>query len=60
MCLGQLSGELEAIQCFQKGIDLMEKEKKQHVSNEEEIAILNHKIAAAYCSMTEIYLTDCW
>ncbi|CAM0141643.1 unnamed protein product [Umbelopsis sp. WA50703] len=59
MCLGQLSGELEAIQCFQKGIDLMEKEKKQHRSNEEEIAILNHKIAAAYCSMTEIYLTDC-
>ncbi|KAG2178280.1 hypothetical protein INT44_001430 [Umbelopsis vinacea] len=59
MCLGQLSGELDAIQCFQKGVELMEKQKKTYDPVSQEAITLGNKIASALCSMTEIYLTDC-
>jgi len=59
MCLGQLSGEMDAIQCFQRGVELMEKQKKTLGLGSDEAKILSNKIAAALCSMTEIYLTDC-
>ena len=58
MYLGQLSVEKEAINSFQKGVDLMVKERNN--ANPEDAKILGSKISSALCSMTEIYLTDCW
>ncbi|KAI9299850.1 hypothetical protein BJ944DRAFT_244771 [Cunninghamella echinulata] len=59
MYLGQLSIEKEAIDTFQKGVDLMLKEWEQLDTDEEEKQELALKISSALCSMTEIYLTDC-
>ncbi|KAI8384872.1 uncharacterized protein BYT42DRAFT_612539 [Radiomyces spectabilis] len=58
MYLGQLSVEKEAIEAFQKGVELMTAEKAQ-LQDPVEIKLLSSKIAGALCSMTEIYLTDC-
>lgn len=60
MYLGQLSVEKEAINNFQKGVDLMVKERNKLPADSEEAKILASKISSALCSMTEIYLTDCW
>lgn len=60
MYLGQLSVEKEAIANFQKGVDLMVKERSGCSDGSEEAKILASKISSALCSMTEIYLTDCW
>lgn len=60
MYLGQLSVEKEAIANFQKGVDLMVKERSGYSDGSEEAKILASKISSALCSMTEIYLTDCW
>ncbi|KAG0174083.1 hypothetical protein DFQ28_009744 [Apophysomyces sp. BC1034] len=59
MYLGQLSVEKEAIEAFQKGVDLMVEERKGLAEGSEESNMLSSKIASALCSMTEIYLTDC-
>ncbi|GAA5813522.1 hypothetical protein MFLAVUS_007000 [Mucor flavus] len=59
MYLGQLSVEKEAIDNFQKGVDLMVKERNNLAGDSEEAKILASKISSALCSMTEIYLTDC-
>lgn len=61
MYLGQMLSEKDAIQAFQKGVDLMvvEKSKIQDTTSEE-AKFLASKISSALCSMTEIYLTDCW
>lgn len=60
MYLGQLSVEKEAIQAFQKGVDIMVRERSNVPDGSEEARGLANKIASALCSMTEIYLTDCW
>lgn len=60
MYLGQLSVEKEAINNFQKGVDLMVKERSKLSTESEEAKLLGSKISSALCSMTEIYLTDCW
>lgn len=60
MYLGQLSVEKEAIGAFQKGVDLMLAERQQRGDQDEESQLLAQKVATALCSMTEIYLTDCW
>lgn len=60
MYLGQLSVEKEAINNFQKGVDLMVKGRNGLSANSDEAKILASKISSALCSMTEIYLTDCW
>ncbi|KAF7720927.1 hypothetical protein EC973_005773 [Apophysomyces ossiformis] len=59
MYLGQLSVEKEAIEAFQRGVDLMVEERRSIPEGSEEADILSAKIASALCSMTEIYLTDC-
>jgi len=59
MCLGQLSSELDAIRCFQKGVEIMEKEKKALDPTSDQAKAIGNKIASALCSMTEIYITDC-
>lgn len=61
MYLGQMLTEKQAISAFQKGVELMmnERSKIQDPSTEES-KFLCSKISSALCSMTEIYLTDCW
>ncbi|KAI7898340.1 uncharacterized protein BX663DRAFT_525486 [Cokeromyces recurvatus] len=59
MYLGQLSIEKEAIEAFQKGVNLMITERSKFSADSEEMRLLNSKLSSALCSMTEIYLTDC-
>lgn len=59
MYLGQLSVEKDAINNFQKGVDLMVKERNNLAASSDEAKVLASKISSALCSMTEIYLTDC-
>jgi hypothetical protein len=60
MYLGQLSVEKEAIASFQKGVDLMVIERNRLSPESEEAKFIAAKMSSALCSMTEIYLTDCW
>jgi len=65
MTLGQLMEGATAVQCYQKGIELMLKEK--HEKEEQEVAaacsddrpVTDRDISSAYCAIAEIYLTDC-
>ena len=60
MYLGQLSVEKDAIQAFEKGVNIMVNDRRQLQDGTDEARDLSSKIANALCSMTEIYLTDCW
>ncbi|KAJ3027612.1 UNVERIFIED_CONTAM: hypothetical protein HDU68_003485 [Siphonaria sp. JEL0065] len=62
--LGQLSADQEALTFYKHGITGLDDEKQTLLdmdTPEDDPAItdLNAKIAAALCSMTEIYMTDC-
>lgn len=65
MYLGQLFEGAEAIQFFQKGIELMVKEREAQSAQELAAAcggeekISGRDISTAYCSLAEIYMTDC-
>ncbi|KAI9480609.1 MAG: hypothetical protein EXX96DRAFT_563493 [Benjaminiella poitrasii] len=59
MYLGQMSVEKEAIEAFQKGVELMIIERNKLAADSEEMKLLTSKLSSALCSMTEIYLTDC-
>ncbi|KAG0253402.1 hypothetical protein DFQ27_007436 [Actinomortierella ambigua] len=62
MYLGQMSEQLEAIQYFQRGVDLMMAERQAmtpDLTTGSEYWLLSNKISTALCSMTDIYLTDC-
>nr|XP_022313654.1 probable assembly chaperone of rpl4 [Crassostrea virginica] len=65
MYLGQLFEGAEAIQFFQKGIELMVKEREAQSAQELAAAcggdekISGRDISSAYCSLAEIYMTDC-
>ncbi|XP_039593122.1 probable assembly chaperone of rpl4 isoform X2 [Polypterus senegalus] len=66
MYLGQIHGGTEAVQYFTKGIDVMlnmfEKQTKQTTSaaavSSDECEVTQKDIAAAFCSIAEIYFTD--
>ncbi|XP_071491486.1 uncharacterized protein [Diadema antillarum] len=68
MYMGQLQEGLEAVQFFQKGVELMvgERDKKQGEVNgascstdgDHASAVTNQDISRAYCSIAEIFLTD--
>ena len=60
MYMGQMSEGLDSVRYFQKGVDLMSNELIQVEGNLDEAKTLRRKISSALCSMTEIYLTDCW
>lgn len=63
MYLGQMSEQLEAISYFQQGVNLMIAERAampQDLTKGSEYLTLSSKISSALCSMTDIYLTDCW
>lgn len=65
MYLGQLFEGAEAIKCFQKGIELMVKEREAQSAQELAAAcgggdkVGDKDISSAYCSVAEIYMTDC-
>jgi len=66
MTLGQLMEGAEAVQCYQKGIELMLKEKESKEAQEvmaacrgDNQSVTNQDISTAYCAIAEIYLTDC-
>ncbi|KAK7500735.1 hypothetical protein BaRGS_00007979 [Batillaria attramentaria] len=67
MYLGQLFEGAQAVECFQKGIQLMLKEKEEKQAQEVAAACRgaesdegpsDRDISSAYCSVAEIYLTD--
>ncbi|CAB3985880.1 probable assembly chaperone of rpl4 [Paramuricea clavata] len=69
MTLGELLEGEEAVECLKKGIEIMITEKetneKENVSdsagavNTEHEEITDRDISNAFCSLAEIYLTDC-
>ena len=63
MNAGQLSGGLEALTCFNRGIELMiefQKNPPDDPTKKVNIEDLPNQISAGYCSMAEIFMTDCW
>lgn len=58
----------QAIECYQKGIELMlvekEKQEKEQVAaacrGGDDMELSNKSISDAYLSIAEIYMTDCW
>src|SRR3954464_7418493 len=74
MLLGQVTQGHDAIRNFTKGIQMMLKAKLRveqgkasqfhllsNVHQEEgDVDMLRSQIAAGYCSIAELYMTDCW
>jgi tetratricopeptide (TPR) repeat protein len=56
MLYGQLSGGMDAIVMFTKGVELMMTEWQSM----DDKRVLARQIGTALIAMTEIYLTDCW
>ncbi|KAL5017057.1 hypothetical protein ScPMuIL_006646 [Solemya velum] len=67
MYLGQLFEGSQAVDCFQKGIELMMKEKVAQQAKEvaaasggkDESTVTDREISSAHCSIAELYMTDC-
>ena len=63
MIMGQLCSGKEALDYFSKGIKLLQAEtinaKKEGSITKEESFNVRTELAVAYCSVAEIYLTDC-
>ncbi|KAK7009586.1 TPR repeat-containing protein [Biomphalaria glabrata] len=65
MMMGQLLEGSSAVECYQKGIEIMLKEKEEKETLEVAAAckndrdVTNKDISSAYCAIAEIYLTDC-
>lgn len=64
LCLGQLSQGQDAIKYLLKGIDILI---RQLNSQDDSAAaststqdITNFDVSTAFCSLAEVYLTDCW
>ncbi|XP_041367293.1 probable assembly chaperone of rpl4 [Gigantopelta aegis] len=64
MCLGQLFEGVQAVECYQKGIQLMVKEKQEQQAQEISAAcrggdqVTDLDISNAYCAIGELYMTD--
>jgi len=65
MNLGQITGGMESVQCYQKGIEIVNNEKNlflslnnQNTENYDEIRNFNNIIISGLCSIAEIYMTD--
>jgi len=65
MNLGQITGGMESVQCYQKGIEIVNNEKNlflslnnQNTENYVEIRNFNNIIISGLCSIAEIYMTD--
>jgi len=64
--LAQLLEGNEAIRLFERGVSLIQHQKEQLESNSqrtdaqnEELITIGNQLSCAFCSMAEIYLTDC-
>ena len=64
MIAGQLAAGMESLSCFNKGIDVLtrfyEEEKQENGETSEKAKELASHVSTAYCSMAEIFMTDCW
>lgn len=64
MILGQLMDGATAVQCYQKGVELMLAEKEKRQSEEiaaacsDDRSVTDKDISSAYCAIAELYLTD--
>lgn len=59
--LGQLSEGREALEYYGKGVEILEGLLKEvEGQGDDEEKIIRRKLSEALCSMTEIYMTDCW
>jgi len=58
MNFGQLLEGMDALKCFQKGVDLMKSVLPQTTDEDEKQKIKYH-LSTAHCSMAEIFMTDC-
>lgn len=63
MIAGQLSAGIESLTCFNKGIEILkrffEEEKANNQPNQQNLQNYSNYISTAYCSMAEIFMTDC-
>ena len=63
LCLGQLSEGQEAVKLLLKGVDIMAKQfhcQGTSASSSALCDITALDMSTAYCSLAEVYLTDCW
>ena len=63
LCLGQLSKGEEAVELLLKGIDIMAKQfhcQGTSTSSSASCDVTALDMSTAYCSLAEVYLTDCW
>ncbi|KAJ3314940.1 hypothetical protein HDU76_002292 [Blyttiomyces sp. JEL0837] len=58
MYLGQMAVEKESIDFYERGIAIMMNDVEEGRVSEEEIPQMQQKVMSAFCSMTEIYMTD--
>ncbi|KAJ2344907.1 hypothetical protein GGF43_005345, partial [Coemansia sp. RSA 2618] len=59
MYLGQFTVERESARYFQLGVDAIQRDLDEAPKDSDYARVLRRKMAEAYVSMTEIYLTDC-
>ncbi|KAI9145415.1 hypothetical protein BKA69DRAFT_1035517 [Paraphysoderma sedebokerense] len=61
LSLAQLYAGEDSIRCIKKGLEIMERKLRQAetTGDEKQIQILKGKCSSAFCSIAEIYLTDC-
>ncbi|KAI9104544.1 hypothetical protein DFS34DRAFT_199994 [Phlyctochytrium arcticum] len=57
--LGQMSGGKEALEYYQRGMEVLEHQIKAGGISQDEESALRRRASEALCSMTEIYMTDC-
>jgi len=64
MNLGQITEGVEAIKCYQRGIEILNDEKVQYIASSgdkldvEVIKSINNNIISGLCSIAELYMTD--
>jgi hypothetical protein len=59
LSLAQLSAGLEAVQFYERGLFILSNLINQ-TSDKAQLPLLKQQYSAALCSLTEIFLTDCW
>merc|ERR1712063_189915 len=62
MIAGQLTSGMDSLSCFQKGVEILlrKHEEAKNQPNEEELqSEFAQHLCLAYCSMAEIFMTDC-
>jgi len=60
LCLGQLSEGEVAVKLLLKGIDIMEEQLQCQGAPSTSSDVTALDMSSAFCSLAEVYLTDCW